>query len=208
MHIKAFKNFSLGGLGGKNKKDSPAEKDAQTAKIAEMEAKVNGKTKDLKKATEKLKGLRTEAGIQIPDVDIPIRPHGPAAELTLEEEDLQNNAGITLDEIDDSVKPGEEVKTAEVSAEKAAAVKAAPAATATATIIPAAVAAVAEKKEEKKEEKPDDADSLNNLFSSDEEEENPLASLINSLPDVTARELIDDLAEIQRIIKEWIPSKK
>ena len=67
---------------------------------------------------------------------------------------------------------------------------------------------MAEKKEEKKEAKPDDADSLNNLFSSEEEEENPLAGLINSLPDVTARELMDDLAEIQRIIKEWKPNPK
>ena len=31
-------------------------------KIAEMEAKVNGKTKDLKKATEKLNGLKTAPG--------------------------------------------------------------------------------------------------------------------------------------------------
>jgi len=48
-----------------------------------------------------------------------------------------------------------------------------------------------------------DSDSINNLFSDDEEEENPLANLIKSLPDVTAEELIDDLNEIKGIIKEW-----
>jgi hypothetical protein len=214
MRIKALTNFSLGKLGSKNKKDKPGEENKTVAPTAEMEAKVNGKTKDLKKATEKLNGLRTSAGIEIPLDVTPVRPHGPAAELTLEPEDLQNGAGVTLDEIDDSAKPGEAVKITEVTAAKvAAAPKGVPVVAlkpAPATIAPApvAVAPVAEIKEEKKEEKPDDADSLNKLFSSDEEEENPLASLINSLPDVTARELMDDLAEIQRIIKEWKPSSK
>jgi hypothetical protein len=199
MHLKAFDNFSLGKIGGKNKKDSPADKDTKTAKIAEMEAKVNNKTKNLKKATEKLNELKTDAGIAIPIVDIPVRPHGPAAELTLEPEDLQNTAGITLDEVEinDSVKLGEEVKVTEVSAEKVAAAT---------KVAPSAVAAAPA--EEKKEAKQEDGDSLKNLFSQDEEEENPLASLINSLPDVTAQELMDDLAEIQRIIKEWRPNSK
>ena len=48
---------------------------------------------------------------------------------------------------------------------------------------------------------------LNSLFSMNEEEENPLAALINSLPDVTVRELMDDLDEIHRIIKEWKPNQ-
>jgi hypothetical protein len=198
MHIKVFDNFSLGKLGGKNKKDSPAEITARASRIADMETKINGKTKDLKKATEKLNGLRTDAGIAIPVDVIPVRPHGPAAELTLEPEDLSDNSGIALDEVisDEPVTLGGDIKIAEVSAEKIAAVKAVP------------VAAAALPVEEKKEEKQDEADSLNNLFSQDEEEENPLASLINSLPDVTVRELMDDLAEIHRIIKEWRPSSK
>jgi hypothetical protein len=57
--------------------------------------------------------------------------------------------------------------------------------------------------EAKKETKPaDDNDSFNNLFSNEEEEVNPLANLINSLPDVTAQELFDDLKEIKEIIME------
>lgn len=208
MRFKALRDFSVDIFKDKPKKykpkrDKPGVEDAQAVEITEIEAKINGKTKDMEKSAKKLKGPTTKDGIAIPADDIPVRPHGPAAELSLEPEDLQKSAGITLDdeEIDDSVKLGEEVKITEVSTEKVAvAPKGVPAAV--------AVAPVAEKKEEKKEEKPDDADSLNSLFSSDEEEANPLASLINSLPDVTARELMDDLAEIQRIIKEWRPSSK
>ena len=207
MHIKAFKNFSLGKSGGKTKKDNSARKDAQVAEIADMETKVNNKTKDLQEATEKLNGLRTEAGIEIPIDVIPVRPHGPAAELTLEDEDLSDSSGIKLDEIgsDDSIQIGEDIKIAEVTAAKAAVAKAAPVA-APAKGIPVAAAAVPV--EEKKEDKPEEADSLNNLFSQEEEEENPLASLINSLPDVTVRELLEDLEEINRIINEWKPSSK
>jgi hypothetical protein len=202
MHIKVFDNFSLGKLGGKNKKDSPVEITARASRIADMETKINGKTKDLKKATEKLNGLRTDAGIAIPVDVIPVRPHGPVAELTLEPEDLSDNSGIALDEVisDEPVTLGGDIKIAEVSAEKIAAVKAVP--------VAAAALPVEGKKEGKKDEKQDEADSLNNLFSQDEEEENPLASLINSLPDVTVRELMDDLGEIHRIIKEWRPSSK
>jgi hypothetical protein len=220
MHIKAFENFSLGKFGGKNKKDSPAEKNAQASKIANMEAKINAKTKDIKNATDKLNVLKTDAGIAL-DVDIPVRPHGPAAELTLEEIDLQDNSDIKLDEVisDEPVTPGGEIKIAEVSMEKLAAIKAAPAAstlnvlpvagaasaTATLNVLPVAGAAPAE---EKKKDKPDESDSLTNLFSQEEEEENPLQSLIDSLPDVSVRELLDDLAEINRIINEWKPNSK
>jgi hypothetical protein len=197
MHIKAFEIFSFGKFGGKNKKVSPAEKDAQVAKIAEMEATVNSKTKNLKKATDKLNGLKTDAGIALPTDVLPIMPHGPAAELTLEPEDLSDNSDIKLDEVisDEPITIGGEIKVAEVSAEKLSAVK---------VLAVAAAAPV----EEKKEDKIDEAASLNNLFSNDEEEENPLTSLINSLPDVTVRELLDDLAEINRIIKEWQPNSK
>ena len=44
--------------------------------------------------------------------------------------------------------------------------------------------------------------SLANLFSQEEEEENPLASLINALPNVAASELMDDLQEIRDIIEQ------
>jgi hypothetical protein len=224
MRIKAFQNFSLGKLGGKNKKDDPAVKDEQAAEIAELEEKVNSRSKDLKEAKEKLDELKAGAGLEIPVDDIPVvRPHGPAAELTVEDEDLQDTADIKLDEIDDddSIKIGEDIKIAEVSVEKVAAAKAGAAIREEPEVSPAAAPAEGKKAEaeikaetkeepaeEKKEEKLEASDSLNNLFSSEEEEENPLASLINSLPDVTVQELLDDLAEIHRIINEWKPSSK
>lgn len=212
MHIKVFDNFSLGKLGGKSKKDTPVSKETQAANIAEIGKKMNGKTKKLEKVAPELNGLAAAGDITKVLDTPPVRPHGPAKELSIEPEDPEN-AGITLDEIDsnDSIKLGEDIKVAEVTAEKVAPVKAAPA---VAKVAPAAAASAAPAAapaapvEEKKGEKPDDADSLNNLFSNNEEEENPLANLINSLPDVTVRELMDDLAEIHRIIKEWRPSSK
>ena len=47
-----------------------------------------------------------------------------------------------------------------------------------------------------------DDDSFNNLFSDDEEEVNPLANLINNLPEVSAQELINEIEELKEIIKE------
>ena len=44
---------------------------------------------------------------------------------------------------------------------------------------------------------------LNNLFDDEEEEDNPLANLIKSMPDYTTQEITDDLKELQRIIQEW-----
>jgi hypothetical protein len=200
MHLKVFDKLSRGNLIDKRKKDkigAPAEPDQE---LKENEAEMHD----------------TGEAITLPSDVIPIRPHGPVAELTLDEEEQQNTAGITLDEVEinDSTKLGEDIKIAEVTAVKAMA--APPGAQATVTPnIPAAVtttAPVTEKKpdsqEAKKEEKTQDADSLKNLFNTEEEEENPLASLINSLPDVSVREIMDDLAEIQRIIKEWRPSRK
>ncbi len=226
MHIKVFDKFSLGSLIEKRKKDKAGAEDGQPAEITEIKNGKNGKngkTKSQVKAPGE-NPPAPEAVIALAADVIPVRPHGPAAELTLEAEDLQTGDRITLDEVgaDKLAQLEEDVKIAEVSAAKAAAAKsagakaalvtAAPpqgvpaAATATATAAPAAPAATS--KEAKKDEKKDDSDSLNSLFNTEETEENPLASLINALPDVTVRELIDDLAEIQRIIKEWRPNSK
>ena len=60
---------------------------------------------------------------------------------------------------------------------------------------------VKEDAEETKESE-DEEDSLKNLFSNDEEEVNPLAGLINSLPDVTASELLNEAQEIKIIVRE------
>jgi ribosomal protein L12E/L44/L45/RPP1/RPP2 len=147
----------------------------------------------------------------------PVRPHGPAGELTLDAED-QENAGIILDEIEIGApsKPAEDIKIGVVTGVKAPAIKltsiTAPTASSASSQAAVAVSVApaptpAALPEEKKEEKSDDND-LNKLFSTDETEENPLASLINSLPDVTVQELLDDLAEIHGIIKEWRSNAK
>lgn len=46
-------------------------------------------------------------------------------------------------------------------------------------------------------------DSLSNLFGQEEEEVNPLAGLIASLPDVTAVELLNEAQETSAMIREW-----
>lgn len=195
MRFKALKNFSIGKLKDKNRKDKPEDEELPNPQISKIKDKVEEETNDNAKAGENLQESPDAAGITLGAHDIPIRPHGPAAELSLEPEDPENDDGLTLDELEnDSITLGEEVKISEVTAEKAAASKEPPA---------AEVATPTEIKPEENEVKPEDNDSLNNLFSDDEEEENPLANLITSLPDVSVRELMDDLEEIKRIIQEW-----
>jgi hypothetical protein len=189
MRFKAFKNFSIGKPKEKNKTDRTAAEEEPISGAPEIGDNKKEPGGDLSPE------LGDPADIILGANEVPVRPHGPAAELSVEPEEQDGEAGIKLDELDDdaSIKLREAVKTGEVSAEKAAALKEAP------------VAAAPAPAEEKKEAKTDDSDSLNNLFSTDEEEENPLASLIDSLPDVTVQELMEDLEEIQRIIKEWRP---
>jgi hypothetical protein len=47
------------------------------------------------------------------------------------------------------------------------------------------------------------SESFKQLFESDDDEANPLANLIESLPEVTIDELQEDLKEIKNIIKDW-----
>lgn len=175
-----FKNFKIGKSKEKPEKDGGGVEDTTVQQIAEMEEKINGRTKNLKKTAQQLQGLSGGAGSTKADEDIPAKPHGPLVELTIEPEDkLADVDDIEAGE-DVLEGSGEGIKIVEVS------VKSTP---------PPA---------EKKEVKLDDtSDSINKLFSDDSEEENLLANLIKSLPDVTVEELIDDLNEIKGIIKEW-----
>jgi hypothetical protein len=226
MHLKSFKD--LPGLfkeKDKDKKKNETEvKGTQSAKLAEIEAKINNKNKDPDKSNHKLNSLLASSANEAP-----VRPHGPAAELTLDDEQT-DSGGIKLDEVanPESIKLGEEIKVTPIDAETAARVKAAASsatpvqatpiiitpvaaatpATSTAPAASTAAVATAPVEEEKKEDKQSDNDSLNSLFSQDDTEENPLENLINALPDVSVQELMDDLAEINRIIQEWRPNKK
>ena len=202
MRIKAFKNFSIGKLRNRDRKDTSGVKDGPVPEIAEIEDKIKEKTGNVA-SRKRLRETLPQAGITPAADDIPVRPHGPAAELTVEPEDLKQDIDLTLDELDDdSISLGGEVKISEVGA-----VTAAPKAGPEAAVPDPAAPEV--KLEDTKESQPDENDdSLNKLFSDQEEEENPLAALIANMPDVTVQELMDDLEEIKRIIREWKPATK
>ena len=141
------------------------------------------------------KSKNKEVPIEEPETEIPedaianieedtvlARPHAPLGELSLEsEEKLDGPDYIPADEPEEpALDAGEGVKMVEVQ------------------IAPAAPP------EEKNEPSAADLNaSIHNIFNNVEDEENPLASLIKTLPDVSATELIDDLKEINEIIKDW-----
>jgi hypothetical protein len=181
MAIKAFKNYftSSKPKDKKVKHENRGTEDGSDVMIAEIQEDA------IKKPA-----AATAGQPPIPLADGSVRPHGPVAELTIDPEDTVETEVIKEDEI----------KIAPLNPEKGAKPHAAAAEKAPASM---AAAKPEVKPEEKKESKPAENDSLNSLFSNDEVTDNPLDSLIKSLPDVTTGEIMDDLSEIQRIIKEW-----
>jgi hypothetical protein len=198
MRIKGFK---VGKSKDKPEKGTEMPEETTAEQIVEIEDKINGRTKNLEETTKELKELISE---ETDDEEAGVGPHGPLDELTVEPEDEKTDdedilagphkplnelsiepedklAEIDDDGLDDELPEGAgEIKVVEVKAGS-------------------------ETPEAESEPKVEDlnADSINNLFADEEEEENPLANLIKSMPDVTARELVDDIEEIQGIIKEW-----
>lgn len=197
MRFKAIKDFSIGKFQVKHRKEKPPEKPAGAGKDGGLEEQIGVLTKTVKEATQKLKGGAAKGDPLSIDDDIPVRPHGPLLELTVDGPEGEADV-IRESELEPPV-PLPPVKLAEVVVNPALKPKDGPKAATPAPVAPLA--------EVKLEEKPDDFDSLNRLFNSDEEEENPLAALINSLPEVTAREIIDDLEEIKAIISGWQKKK-
>jgi hypothetical protein len=170
---------------GKTKdKDQQAVTD-KAAQIAELEGQIKNSTDNLKQTEKKLKKLSGKVG-DILDVE-PVRPHGPIQELTLEPEDIAKGAVATEETA--AAAPKETAEAVKV-------VEAPPQA-------PAIVAPPAVTKEKSKTEDLLGGDSLKALFTSEEEEENPLSALIMSMPEVTIDELEEDLREIKEIIKDW-----
>jgi TolA-binding protein len=172
-----FKGFKFGK--SKDKGKLPAG-DATATQIAELEEQLNDQTDNLKQTEKKLKRLSGKVST-LAEIEVtPVQPHGPIEELSIESEDTlegideEENTGAALEE------GVEDVKLVEVSAESEPSPSA-----------------------EKKRKNDLDGDSLKALFTSEEEEENPLANLIHSLPDVTIDELTEDLKEIKDIIKDW-----
>jgi hypothetical protein len=115
----------------------------------------------------------------------PVMPHPPLQELSLD----ADAAAEELDAVDGAVpaeEEGEPVKLVEVQ----------PAA-------PVAAVAPPPPADAKKNDPMDLASSIGNIFTDVEDEDNPLINLIRALPEVAASELIDDLKEINDIIKDW-----
>ncbi len=177
-----IKSFNIGKLKEKLGKNNGTAEDNTAEQIAEMEEKINGRTKNLEETTQELQELSKETATTTEDEATPVGPHGPIDELTIEPEDKLTE----IDDIDEDVPPleegGEDIKVVELALGSTP---------------------PAEGEKEVKVEEDTGDDSINSLFSDDEEEENPLANLINALPEVTSEELIDDLNEIKGIIKEW-----
>jgi len=145
------------------------------------EEQVSNETEDIavtEQSPEGVSDVSNEAG---KDEEPTPGPHGPLSELTVEPQDTMLDEEADVSSLFDESE--EDVKIVEVSAEATAAEE-------------------KEKEEEKEPPKTEDDDSFSNLFSSEEEEVNPLANLINSLPDVTTRELLDDLREINELLQD------
>jgi hypothetical protein len=127
-------------------------------------------------------------------------PHKPLAELSLDAagdmEDDEFDAEISEGNLLEENK--EEVKLVELKTENDAM------AGEESSGLDTDAAAPEEKPKEKvKEEKPkSEDDSFSSLFVDTEEEENPLATLIDSLPDVSAQEIINDINELKEIMRE------
>ena len=185
-----FKPLKLG-----KSKEEPEEEiievDKATAnQLTEMNENISNRTKNLEETTQQLQDLSETLSDSVDEDDTP-KPHGPLVELTVEPEDKMMDIDLDITSDEELFEAAtEEIKVVEVNAE---------------TSVPADLKETGDSQPEG-ESAPDtagsDDDSFSNLFGSEEEEFNPLASLINSLPDVSTQELVDDLQEIKDIIMD------
>ena len=134
----------------------------------------------------------------IPEIPLdaePVIPHAPLQELSLESDGVEENgAPVAVDEGEIAIEEeGEPIKLVELQ----------PAAPSQVSPVPPPPAPAATPAAKTEAGSMDIAASISNIFNNIEEEENPLANLIKALPDVAATELIDDLKEINDIIKDW-----
>lgn len=180
--------INLFNSGKPEKKVKPIKSRVASAQISDLEKQLGGWTDTLKHTEQRLKNLsdkvvtpdKTAGGAnekpKIAKLGIePAHPHGPIGELSLEADESIS------DELEpDAVEATGVAKMLETQPD---------------IVVPST---------EAKGDKGDGlSDSFKELFASDDEDDNPLASLIKSLPDVTINELEDDLTEIKDIIKDW-----
>lgn len=179
---------------GKSKdelREETIEVDATTAEqLHEINASISNRTRSLEETTQQLQDLSDTLNAADDEDDTP-KPHGPLVELTVEPEDKMMD--IDMDMVSDEElldTSAEDIKVVEVGKPAAEPVESAES------------RQVPQDTESKPVAAESDDDSFSNLFGTEEEEFNPLATLINSLPDVSAQEIVDDLEEIKNIIKD------
>jgi hypothetical protein len=177
-----FKGLKFGKKKDKEEEEEkPPADDAVSTNISELEEQLKERTENLTQTEMKLKKLSGKINdIEEIETSEP-HPHGPIGELSIEPED--SLSGVDIDEEENA--ETEYVKEPEDSKQDEAQTESEPS---TST---------------KKPDKQLDAESLKALFTHEDEEENPLAPLIGSLPDVSVDELMDDLKEIKDIIRDW-----
>ncbi len=199
MRIKGFK---IGKSKDEPEKDTAVTEETTAEQIVEMEDKLNGKTKNLEETAQELKELSEEL---TEDEETPVGPHGPLDELKVVPEDEPSDGEEILAKPHgplDELSPVPEDKLAEIDEGEPDSALPDGAGGIKVVEVQTGTEPGAEGESEPKTEELGN-DSINSLFADEEEEENPLANLIRAMPDVTASELVDDLEEIQGIIKEW-----
>lgn len=177
---------------GKSKEDPEDEiteiDETTTNHLNEIKKNMSSRTKSLEETTQQLQDLSGALDNFIEDDETP-KPHGPLVELTVEPEDKMMDIDLDISADEELFETAtDEIKVVEIGDGAVTKVESTEAGD---TQTKAEAAPDAEASEE---------DSFKNLFGTEEEEVNPLATLINSLPDVSAQELIDDLQEIRDII--------
>jgi hypothetical protein len=205
-----FKSFKIGKTGEQSIEETGQKETVTSTEVADMEEKINNKTKRLKDAENQLKGLADSTNSPEGDDDNEIPgPHGPLIELTLEPGDelLDLDTEAELNTLMDTDEKGEVQVINVVEAGNKDIAEADDKSTDKAGDKVADKTEEKDKSEQNEEAKPDKApqdsgNDFNNLFSDEEEEVNPLSNLINSLPEVSAQELINELEEIKEIIRE------
>lgn len=185
-----FKPLKLGKSKDESKEDSVEVDAVTTEQLNEINESISSRTRSLEETTQQLQDLSDTLNDFSEEDDTP-KPHGPLVELTVEPEDKMMD--IDLDTVSDEElldTSADEIKVVEVTKQ---ATKPAESTESGQTTQDVDIKPDATESED---------DSFSNLFGTEEEEFNPLASLINSLPDVSAQELVDDLEEIKNIIKD------
>jgi hypothetical protein len=159
-----------------------------------------GKSKEKEIPQEGVVAEATEEAIpEIPLDAEPIKPHPPLQELSLDTPEGGGNGDTVAAEEADlpADEAGQPIKIVEIQVDPAVT---APPPTPVVSSPPPAL----KKDAGTKEADPMDlSSSISNIFENVDDEENPLANLIKVLPDVAATELLDDLKEINDIIKDW-----